>query len=381
MIDLLTNEELREIAETQAANCVSLYLPTHRAGPDVQQDPIRLKNLLSDATTELEALGIHRDAARDLLAPAAALVKDQDFWAHGDAGLAVLVGDDRMRTVRLAEPVADLVVVANRFHVKPLLHSVTAGQVFWILAISQNRVRLLRGGPTAAAELELGDIPDSLAAALWFEDRERQLQSHGATRVGRGRVSATFHGQGMGKDTRHADLARFLRAVDDGVRHLVADGSQPIVLAGVERDLAAYREVSRTKNLVDGGFTGNCDHLSAAELHAGTWPLVRDRFDADRRRISDEILSGTGQSESDVSTVMAAASEGRVAAVLVALGVQVWGTTHTDGPPAIHQTHQPGDRDILDAVAIETMEHGGDVHAVPASEVPGDAPLAALLRW
>ena len=57
-------------------------------------------------------------------------------------------------------------------------------------------------------EIGLGDIPRSMGEALRFDDRERQVHSHGADRVGRGRVSATFHGHGGTKDTEERQEAR-----------------------------------------------------------------------------------------------------------------------------------------------------------------------------
>ncbi len=382
MIDLLTGQELHQIAERHSPTCVSIYLPTHRAGPEVQQDPIRLKNLVAIASSELAALGLRRDEVDDLMAPASALVPDADFWSHGERGLAVLISPEDTRIFHLGEAPEEVAVVADRFHVKPLLRSVSAGEVFWILAISQNRIRLLQGGPTAASEVALGEIPDSLASALWFEDRERQIQSHGSARVGAGRVSATFHGHGLGKDTRHADLAQFLRVVDDGVCHVVEDGSEPIVLAGVERDLTAYREVSRSRALVEEAVTGNCDHLSPDDLHARAWPLVKGRFESDRIRVEEAIRAESSPVTDDLVEIHTAAEQGRVEAVIVALDIQLWGRTpNGDRSIVLHETRESGDRDLLDALAIETMEHGGAVHAVPGPQVPRDAPAVALLRW
>lgn len=381
MIDLLTNSELRSIATEHHEHCVSMYLPTHRAGLEVQQDPIRLKNLIASARDELIDLGLRREDADSFLAPAKALLTDSDFWAHGERGLAVLVGPDGARTLRLADAGDELVVVSDRFHVKPLVRSLAAGESYWILAISQNHVRLLRGDPNGASELALEEIPESLAEALWFEDRDRQLQSHSASRVGTGRVTATFHGQGGAKDTRHSDLSRFLRAVDNGVAHVCADSPDPVVLAGVERDIAAYREVTQNKQLVPEARTGNCDRLSPTDLHKATWPLVHPHFDADLVHVRNAISAGSAPSETHVSAAYLAAEEGRIEALLVALGVQLWGSPGVESDEQTHAERRSGDRDLLDAVAIETMAHGGSVFAVDPLEVPDHGHLAALLRW
>ena len=50
-------EHLSFLLQTRERFCVSIFLPTHRAGPEIRQDPIRLKNLLKQAESRLIALG------------------------------------------------------------------------------------------------------------------------------------------------------------------------------------------------------------------------------------------------------------------------------------------------------------------------------------
>jgi hypothetical protein len=93
-------------------------------------------------------------------------------------------------------------------------------------------------------------------------------------------------------------------------------------------------------------------------------------------------LAGTGQSTADVKEAVLAAHHGRVDVLFVALGVQVWGNfdpgTHT---VHVHQGPEPGDRDLLDMAAIQSILNGGTVYAVEPEQVPGDAPLAAVFRY
>lgn len=38
-------DELKQLAKTRGATCVSIYMPTHREGAEVQQDPITFSGL------------------------------------------------------------------------------------------------------------------------------------------------------------------------------------------------------------------------------------------------------------------------------------------------------------------------------------------------
>lgn len=75
-MDLMDRVALKTLIAVQAEVCVSIYLPTHRAGPDTQQDPIRFKNLLREAEERLSTFGLRSPEARGLLEPAQRLLTD-----------------------------------------------------------------------------------------------------------------------------------------------------------------------------------------------------------------------------------------------------------------------------------------------------------------
>jgi hypothetical protein len=382
VIDIITSHDVQQLAETTADHCVSVFLPTHRTGPDQAQDPIRLKNLLARAAAELGTLGLRGPDAERLLAPVAALREDAAFWAHQDNGLAIYLSGDSMTTYRLPEPLEELVVVSDRFHVKPVIASLATGKAFHVLALSQHEIRLLRGSTVHLTEIEVSDIPNSLAEALWWDDRERQLHSHGADRVGKGRVVATFHGHGGAKDTTKVDLARFFRAVDNGITHVIAGQATPLVLAGVDFLLAIYRSCSRYPRIVGEAIEGNPEQLSADELHAHAWPLVQPILDQDRTTATEQFLAGAALTSSSLPDTLVAAASGRVDTLFVPTDVQLWGTSDS-GSQLVdqHESRQPGDRDLLDTAALDTLTHSGTVFAVPAQDIPGAGPLAVTLRY
>lgn len=81
-MELISKKAIEELMAVRSDGCVSLYMPTHRAGRGIQQDPIRLKNLLRKGLQELEATGMRPTLALDRLNPVHHLVEDSDFWQH-----------------------------------------------------------------------------------------------------------------------------------------------------------------------------------------------------------------------------------------------------------------------------------------------------------
>jgi len=77
-----------------------------------------------------------------------------------------------------------------------------------------------------------------------------------------------------------------------------------------------------------------------------------------------------------------AAHHGRVDVLFVALGIQVWGAIDlSTNTVHEHEDHEPGDEDLLDLAAIQTILNGGIVYAVEPEQVPDHAPLAAVFRY
>jgi hypothetical protein len=280
----LSIDDVVALAGTGTSQRVSLYLPTHTAGRDVTQDPIRLRTLIRLATEETED--------PSMLEAARGLAGDPAFWAHSSAGLAVLVEEGNTIAIRLSEEVDELAVVSDRFHLKPLLVALAHATSFEVLALSQHAVRLVRVSESAATQLDVADLPSGMPEALQWDDRERQLHSHSAGRVGGGQVTAGFHGQGGKGDTKVTDIHRFLKVVDRAVVEHRKGSTLPLVLAGVDELIAAYRSITRCQHVVDGHVPGNPEQLRADELAERARPFVRPVASELQERARESYFAG-----------------------------------------------------------------------------------------
>ena len=386
-MDLLNKDQLWSLMEVADEACVSIYLPTHSAGDQIQQDPIRLKNLLRIAEEKLTESGMRSTAAKDLLEPARVLLDDDGFWRHGTQELAIFVAPGFFRYYRLPVEFKELVVVTGRFHIKPLLSLLLDDGSFYILALSQKRVRLLRGTRHSVEELDIGELAAGLDEVLGYDEPERRLQMHSGREGRRGRQAAIFHGHGdEGIDDTKDNLFRYFRRIDKGLRERFPHDGMPWVLAGVDYLLPIYREASDNHQILTEGVEGNPDKVSARQLHDAAWESIGPLF----RRAQEEAeakyreRAGTGLASSELDEVVPAAYHGRMESLFVALGVQRWGRFDADSNVVEeHAEPEPGDRDLLDLAALRTLMNGGSVFAVDPDGVPADngSPAAAVFRY
>ena len=390
-MDRPSRQDLAELLAHRGGHHVTILMPTVRAGAEVQQNPIRFKNLLREASSLLQERGVERPEAEDLLAPGRALLGDYDFWQHQEDGLALYLAAGYLRTWRLPLEFNELAAVEDRFHVKSLFPLFNEEGRFWVLALSQNDVRLLAGGPHEVHEVPLPDVPRSLEEAVGFEVTQQALQSHTGTRAGarpnpgRSPRSAVFHGQGGGEEDAKDEIRRFLNAVDKGVQPLLAaDGRAPLVLAGVDYLLPIYRDVTGYSEVLPDGVHGNPEGLRPEELHARAWEIVEGHIQAGRREAAERFadLGGTGRASEQLEEVVPAAMDGRVDTLFVARGVRAWGRFDAERREIEHHDEQGGgSEDLLDLATVHTFLAGGRVWSVDPEEVPGGGPVAAIYRW
>jgi hypothetical protein len=382
-MDIFTVRDLQTLIDTQSSSCLSLYMPVHSHGRDAEQDPIRFRNLLREAEARLLAGGLRTPAVRSILAPAEALLQDSLFWSRGGVGLALFSAEGFFRTYRLALQFPELLTVASRFHVKPVMSTLATDGRYYILALSQKEVRLLEASRHTVDVIDTERTLPALAEALQYERYERQSGVHTTTSMGPGQSQTSYHASDITAGAKER-IVRWFRKIDAELAALRKGQEYPLVLAGVEYLFPLYREANTYARLVEGGVPGNPEELSAEELHAGAWPLVEPLFDAGREAAVHRYarLAGTGRTTADPAEAVVAAGHGRMDTLFVALDAQVWGRYDpaTDSVN-LHDDRAPSDGDLLDQAALLTLENSGTVYAVPSEQIPGGGVLAAVFRY
>ena len=278
-MNLLAIDELTTLATESNSTCISIYTPMERLGAETQQNPIRFKNLVRQAEEQLLAMGMSEQDAKELLQPVHEL-DTYEFWQHQSDGLAILLSPNQFRYYCLPIAFPELTVVTERFHLKPLLQLLSGDGQFYILALSQNQVRLFQGTRYHVNEVELTDVPTNIAEALQYDDPEKSLQFHTASSQGSsgGDGSAIFHGQGGGNDDHKDGLLRYFRKVSNGLESFLKNEKAPLILAGVDYLLPIYQQANTYAHLLPEGLTGNPEMLKAEELHTQAWQIVQPYF-------------------------------------------------------------------------------------------------------
>src|SRR5690606_13140680 len=102
---------------------------------------------------------------------------DESWWPQSD-GVAMFVSADHIEQYRLPLAFQERVVVGPRFFVKPLLPLFQGDGRFYLLAVSQNAVRLFEASRYRISQLEPAGLPKDLQTALNIDEYFSTLGHH-----------------------------------------------------------------------------------------------------------------------------------------------------------------------------------------------------------
>ncbi|MGB4811271.1 MAG: hypothetical protein WBP13_02140 [Methylophilaceae bacterium] len=369
---LLRNEE---------TPCLSLYQSTHRQHPDNVQDPIRFRNLVKEMAESMRQKYPKREMA-SLLEPFEALADNKAFWNHTADGLAVLSAPGMFRAYRLQRPVAELAVVADSFHTKPLMRITQSADHYQILGLSRNSFKLFEGNRDSLLEVNvLANTAQTADDILGKEADSRE----GAHRAYGPDGDTAWHGTDAKQGASDRDTEQFFRAVDQAVmqRH-GQTGGMGLILAALPEHHHLFRSVSKNPLLLKETLDVNPDAISLDVLRERAWQLIQPYFLDRLAGLVDAYGAATGKAlgSDTLGDIAKAAWEGRVATLLIEADRIIPGHINTvTGKVTTGQLDDPEMDDLLDDVGELVLRAGGDVVMVPTERMPTTTGVAAVYRF
>jgi hypothetical protein len=382
----ITPEAMTALLAAHEGPCLSIYQPTQRSYPDNQQGPIRYRNLLRKAEEQLKKQG-GNGQMKAVLEKVARLADDPHFWTRRQDGLAVFASPNLFHTVDLQRKVDEEVVVAETFHVKPLLRRLQTADRYQVLCLTRNRVRMLEGNRDALDEIDLKGVPATLEEALGAETRERRMEqapggnSTGERRAGGPNQPALTVGQPAHGEPAKLEAERFFRVIDRAVweNHSRPSGL-PLILAALPENQPLFRGLSHNQHLLPDGIFGNPDTMALDDLGHAAWKLVEPHHHNYVRQVIDVYQASRvrGLATDQLGEGFRQARIGRVGTVLIDADLRLPGSIDP-------QTGEPRYRedadDLLDELGELVLRMKGTVLVLPGEVMPTRTGLAAIYRY
>ena len=367
-VDLPTRAEIDVLATHRGAPAVSIYLPTTPVTQETQADRTALKNALREAVGQLEAVDTDKRAIWPIEEAITEIVEDDDFWATQANSLAIFLGPDVLRTFRLPSRLEPTVQVSDRFHLKPLLRSVTFPQDAYVLAISIGGVRLIEvSADLPTHEVKVPGLPRDYSDALG----KRSHLEQGT--MGR-----------AGSMSENALLNRYARAVDTALRTILAGHERPLIVAASEPLASIYRLVSSYPNTAANVIGGNAERTPDHDLAASARTIL-DEIHAERLTALADLYAtreNQGRATGDIAQAARAATFGAIDTLIVDMNDVVPGTVDDETGAVTFADGRGADTyGVIDEITSRALKTGAHVLAARGADIPGGGSLAAILRF
>jgi hypothetical protein len=344
---------------------LTITLPTHRTAPENRQDPIRLRNLVSQATDRLLKEFSKRDM-NTLLSRLDQLVNQIDFRNTLD-GLAIFVNNDFARTFQLPFTLKERVAVDDNFFTRDLVFAMNRTPRYWVLALSEKPTRFFEGTRESLIEIAEEGFP--------------------LTHTGPGGERPLPGGAGISRSAyRDEHHRQFFRQVDRTVKPFMDDDPLPLAVVGVDRFLAFYNEVSDYKSSIISTLQGSHDKTSAHDLGQLVWPGVKAALAEERQKVMEELDRAVSERKyvSNVGQVWRLAHEGRGKLLLVEEDFHFPGKLDESGVhllPAEDATGPEVMDDAVDEIIEIVLAKQGQVAFVDNGQLKHHQGIALVLRF
>jgi len=386
----VSKEDLKKIAAYEAKTCVSIYMPVHRSGVEVNemQDAIALKNNLRQVSRILAGKAEDQDSIAELLNAAHDLVEQRSFWNEQENGLALFISEGFFKWIKMPFTPKEELFVNHMFHIVPLLEMLEKDENFYLLHLSRHDARFYKGDAFDMNKVEVKGLPDGMNDVIHYEEKSgKQLMRRSGAGTGKSAVQgASFHGHGTGLADDTEYVLQYLKEVDQTLwSEVLSTETSPLLLAGVDYLIAHYKQISHYRFIADETLIGNFEYEAEPALFDKAKEKLSGYFEQPAKKALKTYYDNSsvgGLSSSFPEDVIPASFYGKVSDLFIQKNEHIWGTfDEMDNKLNIHEHQVHNDICLINKAVVKTIEHGGEVHVLEKESMPSDTKIAAFMRY
>lgn len=382
-------EDIEKIGSSRDQLCISVFIPTHRFGYQVndKQDQLVFKNELQAIRHELSAKGYQERDIMNLLEPAYRLLDDSTAWRYMEEGLAMFLSPSFFRWDKYPISFTPQHFITQNFIISPLAPVLTDRNSFYILNINRDKISLYKADEFDIIEEKLPEdlIPSDMEEVMQYYEFQKHFDGKPMTSF-HGMV-LTSHGQRQEIDKRDRYLQEYIGKICQGLDSYLNDNPLPLVLAGSDHIQGYFRKTSKYTHILAEGIAGNYTDLQPDELHQKGWEVAKKEATQPRRNDikSYKAWAGTGRTSYDLQDIYVSALAGRIESICFVKDTNIWASVKKDDRLELHENQHENDIHVFNDIVWHTLHNQGNVIQVdsyedlPEKEVP--VHMTAVYRY
>lgn len=337
----LMSQDLAAITEASSTPMISIYLSKESGILDMKALSEKWKESLNKAEIFL---------SKDYT-PSFVKAFMEPLWSvnciqtlkYLDKGLIVFYSAGEKGYLKVQTAINDLVVVADSFHIKPLLRIKNTERGFFLISISGKAINV---------------SVETNGHLYRFDSFKNEIIEENLSKMSR------------------TDPRDFIASSAIELNKLLAAYKLPIILAGVKEHLGHIRKVLDHSMLLAESVVGNVERLKTDELRKKCFDLLEPFYLKKEREAISELNFAVKRNHAItyIEDIAVSAVYGKIKKLFVVENRQIWGTVNKLTGEILISPRQLNshDDDILDDICQIVISKGGEVVVLKeAAEVKG----------
>ncbi len=404
----MRKERIRELAETikvvegfdakehmdPKGPTVSIYIPVKRTEREDRRDEwdkIEFKDLAEEAKRTMHEKYPNVDP-KPIFDKIDYILTHEDLplWIDASAGLAFLVNADEALVYNLSYAPDPVVVVADKFYLKPLIRNTQYDMAYKLLLLNSDFFSVLDGNYNAVHYEPLPDDVKNYFAETFPEfDGETtaldyySLEDH----------ESPYHDHKSRKEVTKEETEKFFRYVDKAMNdHIVRDSETPVILVTIPEHEHMFREICTFKSLLPESIKKDARTMTGTELRDDARAIMEGIGDKKIGELCDQYdLDASKDKATDAITSIGEALFNKRVGILFledGKGIpgsfdQATGTVSLDGTPdpVDDKKLDPASPDIANDFALAAIAQDAKVIVLPHDKMPTASPVAVIDRY
>lgn len=375
MLEPLTHEDLLKLTSVQEGPCISIYLPS-LPEPSLQEE----YDILVKRASYLLSLDTARDAQQSIMELLFNFNPGEHIKGPGQ-GVAIFVNKHWRGYFVTRHDLPAKVVVADSFHLKPVLEDLQRDHTFHLLVIGVDEAVLLfsQGGLASEIHTFLLHHGSHSNSIHW-----KHLDDHEALQIPHLKSQSRGRGANDSQFKKKSATKIFLRWIEAKIAQEAGYKTLPLFVFTSEALFPIYKEVSGHPKpqffLLDirKGVPHHDSLINRVENYLNQERSHQRQLsaaDIEHQKIKNKLID-------DLTKISRAALHGEVKTLFLRDKSEIWGQLdRRSGQISVHPRQLNGkDDDVLDDIACEVIRQGGEVIVLSPRDMPSAGPAAAVLN-
>lgn len=370
-----SNNPLKDLLREKGNLCVSVIIPVKADPFNTKFDETHVDEVIKK--TEALILAKGKVPTTESIVKKLHFLRDEIDMKEGPGGIGLFISENISKVIHFPFTVKEKIIVDYSFEIRDVLYKEHYLKYYWVLVLTEKKVRLMNGKGTSLVEIADKNFP-----AVYEEAYEYSKPSRGSSFQGEAGLKQFEKDKSISEAMR---VQAFYRSADQKLLTYI-DNNAPLVLTGARKDISFFEHLTRFRNNIAGTLAGNYTYTGNHQIAEKVAEVMRRYTDKEVQELllSVKELTGRGLITTGIKQIWQDAKLGKGLKLIVEKDISQPAFTGGDEFRIISKPKSQKNKIISDAVddLIEVvLEKNGEVTFVDNGKLRAYGGMVLIKRY